>query len=76
MDFLPPPMSLPLVERLRAFMEQHVFPAEPAMHDSSISLTELMRPIQAAAREEGLWMPQIPEEQGGMGLSLLEHAIV
>ena len=69
-------MILPLVEKLRAFMAQHVFPAEPAMHDPSVSLSELMRPIQQAARDEGLWMPQIAESQGGMGLSLLEHAIV
>lgn len=76
MDFLPPPTIPPLLEKLRTFMEAHVFPAEPLMHDDSVSLSKAIRPIQAAAREEELWMPQIAKDDGGMGLSLLEHAIV
>lgn len=76
MDFLPPPRIPELLDKVRAFLDEEVLPLEPRMHDTEVSLTELMTPVRARAREAGLWMPQLPEEVGGMGLNLLEHAMV
>lgn len=76
MDFLPPPLIPEKLATIRAFLEEEVIPLEATMHARDVSLAELMQPVRARAREAGLWMPQLPEANGGMGLSLMEHAMV
>ena len=76
MDFLPPPLIPEKLATIRAFLEEEVIPLETTMHARDVSLAELMQPVRAKAREAGLWMPQLPEAHGGMGLSLMEHAMV
>ncbi|MEM6293793.1 MAG: acyl-CoA dehydrogenase family protein [Myxococcota bacterium] len=39
--------------------------AEPALKD-----------MRAQAKADGLWLPQIPKEAGGQGLSVLEHGLL
>ncbi|HEY1553406.1 MAG TPA: acyl-CoA dehydrogenase family protein, partial [Kofleriaceae bacterium] len=35
-----------------------------------------LAPVRARCKEAGLWGPQIPKELGGLGLTLVEHALV
>jgi acyl-CoA dehydrogenase len=60
-----------LRERYRAFMEEHVYPNERALHADDV---ELIRSLQTRAKEEGLWAPHVPPEAGGTGQGFLAYA--
>jgi acyl-CoA dehydrogenase len=60
-----------LRERYRAFMEEHVYPNERALHADD---ADLIRSLQARAKEEGLWAPHVPPEAGGTGQGFLAYA--
>jgi alkylation response protein AidB-like acyl-CoA dehydrogenase len=60
-----------LRERYRAFMEEHVYPNERALRADD---AELIRTLQAKAKEEGLWAPHVPPEAGGSGQGFLAYA--
>jgi acyl-CoA dehydrogenase len=60
-----------LRERYRAFMEQHVYPNERALHSDDV---DLIRSLRAKAKEEGLWAPHVPPEAGGTGHGFLAYA--
>ena len=57
-----------LRERYRSFMEEHVYPNEPALHADD---AELIGSLQAKAKDEGLWAPHVPPEAGGSGQGFL-----
>jgi acyl-CoA dehydrogenase len=57
--------------RYRAFMEEHVYPNERALHADD---AELIRSLQAKAQEQGLWAPHVPPEAGGTGQGFLAYA--
>jgi acyl-CoA dehydrogenase len=60
-----------LRERYRAFMEQHVYPNEQRLHADD---AELIRELQAKAKDDGLWAPHVPPEAGGTGQGFLAYA--
>jgi acyl-CoA dehydrogenase len=57
--------------RYRAFMEEHVYPNEQALRADD---AELIRSLQAKAKEQGLWAPHVPPEAGGTGAGFLAYA--
>jgi acyl-CoA dehydrogenase len=65
--------------RLLAFMDSHVYPAEPvyaaqtAARDDPWAAPPVVAELQAAAREAGLWNLFLPGEDGG-GLTNLQYA--
>jgi alkylation response protein AidB-like acyl-CoA dehydrogenase len=62
---------------MRAFVEEELYPLEPEAREHGFkALVPKLREKRAKVRQLGLWCPQIPREQGGMGLSLLEHGQV
>ena len=80
MDFAPSTRATEMLERLQAFMAEHVLPAEPAyagqrralaaagrLHD----LPAVVEDLKAEARRRGLWNLFLPEVSG---LSLLDYA--
>ena len=74
MDFSVPEHLVPILERIREFIEERVIPAERTLDVAPVD--ELMLPIRADAKQRGLWLPQLSKRHGGMGLSLLEHGLV
>ncbi len=76
MDFSIPAALAPTLQALRRFVDEEVMPLEAEVmagfHAASARLGEL----RARARAQGLWLPQIAKEHGGMGLSVLEHGLV
>lgn len=73
---LPQELKL-LQETTRRFMEREVKPVEAnEPHDSWHLPDEKLLPLQAKAKELGLWCVQTPAEYGGAGLNLLGQSIV
>src|SRR5205814_6855543 len=61
-------------ERVRAFMEEHVYPNEPALAHEDDAADALRRQLQQQAKVAGLWAPHLPPEAGGSGGGFLEYA--
>ena len=55
-------------------MEEHVYPAEPALDREDEAAERLAEELRQAARAEGLWAPHLPPEAGGTGQGFLAYA--
>ena len=68
---------LGLLDRIKKFLRAEVYPLEPDF--LRLRFSDLA-PALTAKREEvkamGLWAPHLPEEHGGLGLTLSEFALV
>jgi alkylation response protein AidB-like acyl-CoA dehydrogenase len=60
--------------QVRAFMDEHVYPNEAALAREDDAADALVRDLQQAAKEAGLWAPHLPPEAGGSGSGFLEYA--
>jgi acyl-CoA dehydrogenase len=79
-DFALSPRTTALADTLRGFMDEYVFPAE-SIYDAQIAASanphkqpEVMRDLQARARELGLWNLFMTHGDRGAGLTNLEYA--
>ncbi len=61
-------------ERVRVFMEEHVYPNERALAREDDSADVLVHELQAKAKDAGLWAPHLPPEAGGSGTGFIEYA--
>ena len=82
MDFTLSPRVTELRDRVRAFNEEHVFPAEleamKALDDevrpgAGVVYPKIIVELQDKAREEGLWNMFMPDERYGPGLTHCEY---
>jgi acyl-CoA dehydrogenase len=72
---LVPPVGLEeLRARYRAFLDDHVVPAEPVFALEDADADRLLSSLRARAREEGLWAPHLPPDAGGTGQGFLAYA--
>lgn len=82
MDFSPSPQAQAYVERLLAFMQQHVLPAEAEYFAQLQNVSEwrcwkqppVMEDLKASARFDGLWNLFLPDREYGAGLTNVEYA--
>ena len=61
-------------ERVRAFMEEHVYPNERALTTEDEAADALIAELQQKVKDAGLWAPHLPPEAGGSGAGFLEYA--
>jgi len=79
-DFAPSPRADELQERMRAFMDQHVYPSEEVYErqlagaDDPHALPPVLRELKEKARADGLWNLFMSHGDWGAGLSNLEYA--
>src|SRR3989337_2601527 len=73
-DLRPTDEMQELRARYRAFMEEHVYPNEPALGREDVEADALIAGLRAHAREQGLWAPHLPPEAGGSSGSFLTFA--
>lgn len=77
MEFSIPEETRRMIGAVREFMRQEIYPLELDFLNKNF---REMLPVLAEKRDKvksmGLWAPQIPEEYGGGGLSLVEFAFV
>jgi acyl-CoA dehydrogenase len=77
MDFEIPAKVKPLVTQLRAFVQEELFPLEPAFLNGEFTeLLPVLAETRARVKAAGLWAPHLPQAYGGLGLSLHEFAYV
>ena len=80
MDFEPSPRCSEFKERLTAFMDEHVYPAEEVytrqLRESGDPHHQpaIMEELKVLAREAGLWNMFLPDEEYGAGLSNSDYA--
>jgi len=79
MDFGYSPKVKDLRERVDAFMQEHVFPAEAIFHEQVAEgdrwqPTAIVEELKVKARAAGLWNLFLPESELGAGLTNLEYA--
>jgi acyl-CoA dehydrogenase len=80
MDFQPSERCIEFKERLSAFMDEHIYPAEAVyqsqLKDSGDAHTQppIMDELKTRAREAGLWNMFHPDPQYGAGLSNSDYA--
>ena len=61
--------------RVRQWVQDECIPAEKRLVDKA-SYKTVLAELRAKARSQGLWLPFIPKEHGGMGLGPLANALV
>jgi alkylation response protein AidB-like acyl-CoA dehydrogenase len=61
-------------EQVRAFMDERVYPNEQALAREDDAADALIRELQQAAKDAGLWAPHLPPEAGGSGSGFIEYA--
>ena len=76
MDFELPEDLRMMKETLRRFIDAEVIPIEREAYDGHEMIPEIRARLEARARELGIWMIDVPEEYGGMGLGLLARVLV
>ncbi len=83
MDFKPTPEVEELRDRVRAFMEEHVYPVEAeaiqAIDDEirpGIAYPEILVEIRERAKAVGLWNLFLPAEEYGAGLGNWEYGML
>jgi alkylation response protein AidB-like acyl-CoA dehydrogenase len=65
---------LELRARVRAFMDEHVYPNESTLGREDDEADALVERLRALAKEQGLWAPHLPPEAGGTNGSFLTYA--
>ncbi len=80
MDFAYSTRTQELLDRLNAFMDEHVYPNEEALHRQHAELPTrweippMLDELKAKARDAGLWNLFLPESELGAGLTNTEYA--
>jgi acyl-CoA dehydrogenase len=73
-DLAPTQAVRELRVRYRAFMDEHVYPSEPALAREDEDADALVDELRARSKAEGLWAPHIGPEAGGTGRGFLAYA--
>jgi acyl-CoA dehydrogenase len=70
----PPPGVLDVRERVRAFMDEWVYPNEHVLDREDEEAQTLVAELRRRAKSEGLWAPHVGPEAGGTGTGFLAYA--
>ena len=77
MDFSLPDEFRMLKDQMRRFVNTQIIPHErESLEDCDELKPEWKSKFVAGAKELGIWMLEVPEEYGGVGLSLVGRAVV
>lgn len=77
MDFTIPEDIQAILDKIRAFLEEEIYPIEKDFLEKTFAeMLPKLEEKRAKVKEMGLWLPQIAKEHGGMGLSLMNHGLV
>lgn len=74
-DFEIPAEAKAIREKVRQWVHDECIPAQEKIKDRA-SFEKVLGELRTKARAQGLWMPFVPKEYGGMGLGPLANALV
>ena len=74
-DFEIPAEAKAIRAKVRQWVHDECIPAQEKIKDKA-SYKKVMDDLRKKARAQGLWMPFVPKEYGGMGLGPLANALV
>ena len=74
-DFEIPAEAKAVREKVRQWVHDECIPAQERIKDKA-SYKKVIDELRTKARAQGLWMPFVPKEYGGMGLGPLANALV
>jgi acyl-CoA dehydrogenase len=82
-DFSPSPQVESLLERIREFMDAHVYPSEREVMEAldeevrpGVPYPQILVEIRERARSEGLWNLFLPDDRHGPGLTNWEYGLL
>ncbi|MBL8626121.1 MAG: acyl-CoA dehydrogenase family protein [Myxococcales bacterium] len=77
MDFAIPSHLVDTLAAVDRLLAERIIPAEAAVLEQGfVKAAPLLGDLRAAVQAAGLWGPQIPKDAGGMGLGLVDHALI
>jgi len=77
MDFAPSEEIQQFLGHVRKYVEKELYPLEEDFkHMSWSEIEAALKPLREANKERGWWLPQLPAEDGGMGLSVADHGLL
>jgi alkylation response protein AidB-like acyl-CoA dehydrogenase len=62
--------------RVRAFMDEHIYPNEPVFDREDEDAEALVKDLRAEVKAAGLWAPHIGPEAGGSGRGFVPYAFL
>jgi alkylation response protein AidB-like acyl-CoA dehydrogenase len=63
-------------QRVRGFMDEHVFPNEETLSEQNGRSESLMKDLQSKTKSMGMWAPHLPAEAGGMGIGFMPYVYI
>jgi acyl-CoA dehydrogenase len=77
-DFTIPADLQELLQRIKAYIQEDVLPAESEIEDPDDVLKSwpVVERLRDRARERGIYTPHLPEEYGGLGVGVLGMALI
>jgi alkylation response protein AidB-like acyl-CoA dehydrogenase len=75
-DFSPSAEQERVVDRVRALMDELVYPNERLAQPHRGIPRDLLRALQARVKDEGLWAAHLPREAGGLGMGNLTLGLI
>ena len=77
MDFAIPSHLVDTLAAVDRLLAERIIPAEAAVLEQGfVKAAPLLAELRAAVQAAGLWGPQIPKDAGGLGLGLVDHALI
>ncbi|MGK2936403.1 MAG: acyl-CoA dehydrogenase family protein [Solirubrobacteraceae bacterium] len=78
MDFTIPADLRDVLDRVRAFVDEEVLPAEAEVTDLDDLLTswDVIERLRDGARERGIYTPHLPQRWGGLGIGVLGMSLI
>ena len=75
-DFSPSPEQEQVLARVRALMDELVYPNESRSEPNRGLPRDLLKQLQARVKAEGLWAAHLPKEAGGLGMGNLTLGLI
>ena len=75
-DFTMTPEIREMRQKVRAFMDEHIYPNEGFLTEGEDKALALMQELRGKVKKMGMWAPHLPAEAGGMGIGFMSYVFM
>ena len=75
-DFTMTPEIKEMRQKVRAFMDEHIYPNEEFLTEGEDKALALMQELRGKVKKMGMWAPHLPAEAGGMGIGFMSYVFM